>query len=497
MKLTASAVLLTSLAAGFSSAWGATVGPWAQCGGPGLPGGGDFQVNQCSPGYQCKRFDAWYWQCLPSNAPPGPSQKKPWDQCGGRSLAGGGGQDSPTYGCTDGYSCSRISEWYWQCAPNKNQQMNYYFQDGLFESYNGGPPSSGEQGAVDNYAQCGGKNLPGGADKAMYGCKPGYQCTRNNEYYWQCTPSNTPPGANEKGAYDQCGGKGLPNGQDAAMYKCTAGYQCSKINDYYWQCTPYQGPPQNPTQGPTQNPTQGPTGSPDKKIDNYGQCGGKSLPGGDDKAMYGCKAGYQCNKVNEWYWQCLPSNTPPGKDQKPAYGQCGGKSLPDGKDASMYGCVDGYKCSKINDWYWQCVPSSNYDPYSNPQNGAFLESYATNNFRSVPVRGENGYYGIDSDPYMKYVLANQAPDSFWHSYMNSASDAIDKAAGGLGTTATVLIVVGALIVLACVTLLTVLIIRGRRRRRAAAALASPLSPSTSPPNGGPYVKQTDNFKLNI
>ncbi|KAI9318689.1 endo-glucanase RCE3 [Dichotomocladium elegans] len=88
----------------------------------------------------------------------------------------------------------------------------------------------------------------------------------------------------------------------------------------------------------------------------YGQCGGKGWTGSTS-----CSAGYECKVQNDYYSQCVPSDTSNTNCSK-AYGQCGGKAF-----TGSTCCVAGFECVKANAWYSQCLPSYRY-PSSGSQN---------------------------------------------------------------------------------------------------------------------------------
>ncbi|KAL0040971.1 hypothetical protein WJX77_000594 [Trebouxia sp. C0004] len=139
---------------------------WGICGGlQCLPGSSDNPLVCCPSGFGCARNSANYWQCLPGapavavyvapaspppspprSPPPPPSPPSPtppptvptaaaencsvplghWAQCGGKSNC------YPEMTCTDNpwpngccdtdYSCSRASEWFWQCIPTADRE---------------------------------------------------------------------------------------------------------------------------------------------------------------------------------------------------------------------------------------------------------------------------------------------------------------------------------------------------------------------------------------
>ena len=129
---------------------------WGACGGLSSTKGHQNAADPahcCAGGSTCTYVNDHYWQCLPSSAaadnlelqgaatagsPAGTSAAGPstgssgaalnmWDQCGGM------GGNCQSYGCADApysgascpagtSSCSRLSEWYFQCLPTTSQQ---------------------------------------------------------------------------------------------------------------------------------------------------------------------------------------------------------------------------------------------------------------------------------------------------------------------------------------------------------------------------------------
>lgn len=113
---------------------------------------------------------------------------------------------------------------------------------------------------IPGWSQCGGKggecaqpkygDNGAGCQDAPFGlgwtCAPGFACTRLHEWYWQCTPSATPPtpGITTIATWGQCGGQGGECGTyqciDAVFpdTQCAPGSTCQRQHQWYWQCKP-------------------------------------------------------------------------------------------------------------------------------------------------------------------------------------------------------------------------------------------------------------------
>jgi hypothetical protein len=55
----------------------------------------------------------------PAAVPPAAcsTELKPYGQCGGRTAKCAVDTICPGFCCSNGYSCQRDNEWYWQCKP--------------------------------------------------------------------------------------------------------------------------------------------------------------------------------------------------------------------------------------------------------------------------------------------------------------------------------------------------------------------------------------------
>jgi cellulase len=69
----------------------------------------------------------------------------------------------------------------------------------------------------------------------------------------------------------------------------------------------------------------------------WGQCGGDGYNGA--KA---CPGGYNCEYVNQWYWQCM--------EYQSLYGRCGGEGW-----IGSHVCKWPATCQWKNQWYSQCL----------------------------------------------------------------------------------------------------------------------------------------------
>jgi len=126
-------------------------------------------------------------------------------QCGGRINAPKG-QDKDTVWdgaqCWPGWSCVRVNQWYFQCQPipSYNRPETVVSVDGANKKI------------LDVWAQCGGKGgqvpddeTPVDGPYPKYICFANTECTRQNEWYWQCLPQ---PGFNFGGSGGGGGGSG-------------------------------------------------------------------------------------------------------------------------------------------------------------------------------------------------------------------------------------------------------------------------------------------------
>lgn len=114
--------------------------------------------------------------------------------------------------------------------------------------------------------------------------------------------------------------------------------------------TPTQDPPAT-----TNNPVDA---SQFKNVLAWQQCGGRSFnysryasgpfPHGDVTKLT-CTREYQCDVVNDWFFQCVPVH-----DRKSAalWSQCGGEY-----HQGLTNCVAGSNCKYFNQWYSQCIPN--------------------------------------------------------------------------------------------------------------------------------------------
>lgn len=81
---------------------------------------------------------------------------------------------------------------------------------------------------------------------------------------------------------------------------------------------------------------------------NYFQYASGTFPD-DDATKLQCWDGYQCDVINEWFFQCVPIHDP---DSAALWSQCGGE-FHKGKT----NCIVGSYCKFANQWYSQCVPT--------------------------------------------------------------------------------------------------------------------------------------------
>uniref|UniRef100_K3X984 CBM1 domain-containing protein n=1 Tax=Globisporangium ultimum (strain ATCC 200006 / CBS 805.95 / DAOM BR144) TaxID=431595 RepID=K3X984_GLOUD len=93
------------------------------------------------------------------------------------------------------------------------------------------------------------------------------------------------------------------------------------------------------------------------KVKPWQQCGGRNFNYTHYGATHGtdndtlrltCTAGYQCDVINDWFFQCVPVHD---TDSVALWSQCGG-AFHQGRT----NCVASATCRVFNDWYAQCVP---------------------------------------------------------------------------------------------------------------------------------------------
>lgn len=176
-----------------------------------------------------------------------------YGQCGGA-----GGECSKFYcndaqfpgvSCTNGWSCVRQHRWYYQCLPGGTNSTTT--STGSSTSITTVVNST----AIPAYGQCGGAGglctkFSACADAAFrgYTCANGYNCQRQQLYFWQCVPggatTTTAPASNTTGSsllpYAQCGGTGgicsvYSSCSDTAFpgYGCGNGWVCQRqVRDF-------------------------------------------------------------------------------------------------------------------------------------------------------------------------------------------------------------------------------------------------------------------------
>lgn len=81
---------------------------------------------------------------------------------------------------------------------------------------------------------------------------------------------------------------------------------------------------------------------------NYNQYASGTFPDGDATKLH-CWDGYQCDVINDWFFQCVPIHDP---DSAALWSQCGGEFHKGKKN-----CIAGSSCKLANQWYSQCVPT--------------------------------------------------------------------------------------------------------------------------------------------
>ncbi|TYZ57588.1 hypothetical protein PybrP1_013209 [[Pythium] brassicae (nom. inval.)] len=95
-----------------------------------------------------------------------------------------------------------------------------------------------------------------------------------------------------------------------------------------------------------------------ESVPPWQQCGGRNFnyhqyatgpfPQGDATELQ-CSEGYQCDVINEWFFQCVPIHDP---SSAALWSQCGGAF-----HQGLTNCVAGSYCKFFNDWYSQCLPT--------------------------------------------------------------------------------------------------------------------------------------------
>lgn len=132
---------------------------------------------------------------------------------------------------------------------------------------------------------------------------------------------------------------------------------------------PPSTPPATPLPSSSESPmpTKSPATNPPKPHDvfqfdtvpSWLQCGGRdfnyfqyasgTFPDGDTTKLR-CWDGYQCDVINEWFFQCVPIHDP---DSAALWSQCGGEFYKGNTN-----CIAGSHCKFANQWYSQCVPTN-------------------------------------------------------------------------------------------------------------------------------------------
>ncbi|KAK9808851.1 hypothetical protein WJX72_005064 [[Myrmecia] bisecta] len=92
-----------------------------------------YPDTRCPTGFYCRRFNEYYWQCIPGSQPddlppplvqppPGVSVLTRYAQCGGQTgdcatygPAFCADSAYPGYACSAGFGCERQNQYYWQC----------------------------------------------------------------------------------------------------------------------------------------------------------------------------------------------------------------------------------------------------------------------------------------------------------------------------------------------------------------------------------------------
>ena len=77
-------------------------------------------------------------------------------------------------------------------------------------------------------------------------------------------------------------------------------------------------------------------------VGAYQQCGGNEYSGATS-----CAEGFECERRDDWYSQCRPSN----QGTERAWQQCGGPSW-----TGSQSCGAGWDCVFVNPYYSQCKP---------------------------------------------------------------------------------------------------------------------------------------------
>lgn len=100
------------------------------------------------------------------------------------------------------------------------------------------------------------------------------------------------------------------------------------------------------------------TGFQFESVPPWQQCGGRDFnyhqyatgpfPQGDATELR-CNEGYQCDVINEWFFQCVPTHDP---NSAALWSQCGGAF-----HQGLTNCVADSYCKFFNEWYSQCVPT--------------------------------------------------------------------------------------------------------------------------------------------
>ncbi|KAK6522431.1 hypothetical protein TWF281_002992 [Arthrobotrys megalospora] len=242
----------------------ATVGAYAQCGGNGYTGG-----TRCEYGWECVRQDDWYSQCKPAatsipttSATPTPTTSRVTtssttssttstrattssSSSSSSSFSSSSSTRATTSSSTSSTPSSSTSTRVTTSSTSSSSSSSMRITTTSTTSTTSARSSTSTQSpgntvTVAGYAQCGGIGYTGGTN-----CPYGWECSRNNDWYFQCVPAATskplttsttsapPVNTAVVGAWAQCGGIGYTGG-----IVCAKGYTCYDMSDWYSQCWP-------------------------------------------------------------------------------------------------------------------------------------------------------------------------------------------------------------------------------------------------------------------
>ena len=142
-------------------------------------------------------------------------------------------------------------------------------------------------------------------------CSEDFDCKRQNPWYYQCVPKAEAPSSQEgsmtevalveNGLQIEALGMLAPNSN---AQNETLNPDDSEVNHNNALNASLSETNTNTTMNETS-----PASLSYPAVDDYGECGGKTMCEGEDKQCGQCSESFACVRSNEWYYQCVPSTT--------------------------------------------------------------------------------------------------------------------------------------------------------------------------------------------